>query len=165
MSDAPNDPGDSVRALLDLRLTATLGTLGDDGSILMTPIWYLYEDGLLYLPTGSGSRKVRNVQARPGVTVLIDQRRPECHRWASATGSAAILGGAEAKTINDRVRARYLTEAGEATYGRLIEGFDDVALVVTPTSWRSWNPLGLARVAREHGREMADVADWFTSWD
>jgi PPOX class probable F420-dependent enzyme len=146
-------------------LVASLGTSNPDGSIHLVPIWYLYDRGRLYLPTGSGSRKARNVVARPDVTVLIDQRHGERHRWASAEGTATLLGGDEARAINDRVRQRYLTDAGEATYGRLIEAFDDVTIVVTPRRWRHWTPGALERLAGEHGLATDDLADWFHPWD
>src|SRR5215212_317198 len=106
MPDPLREPDDAVRELLGLRLIATLGTTSDDGSILLTPLWYLYEAGRLYLPTGSRSRKARNVGALPRVSVLIDQRRPDRHRWASATGMAEIIGGDQSATINARVRQR-----------------------------------------------------------
>jgi PPOX class probable F420-dependent enzyme len=158
-------PDDAVRAFLARRLVATLGTTNRDGSIHLTPIWYLYEDGRLYLPTGSRSRKARNVVARPRVTVLVDQRHGERHAWASAEGDAHLIAGADARRVNGRVRDRYLTAAGEATYGRLIDAYDDVTIVVTPTRWRSWTPGALERLAREHGRDPDDVADWFHPWD
>src|SRR5215212_1573970 len=111
MPDPLREPDDAVRELLGLRLIATLGTTSHDGSILLTPIWYLYEAGRLYLPTGSRSRKARNIVSRPAVTVLVDQRQGDRHRWASAEGTADLLRGADAKAINDRVRDRYLTAA------------------------------------------------------
>ena len=159
------EPAAEVRDLLGLRLIATLGTTNDDGSILLTPIWYRYERGRLYLPTGSRSRKARNVVARPAVTVLVDQRRGESHRWASAEGTAELLHGAAAKAVNDRVRARYLTAAGEATYGHLIDAFDDVTIVVHPRRWRSWTPGALERLAQEHGLSRTELTDWFHPWD
>ena len=165
MPDALREPDDAVRELLDLRLIATLGTTNDDGSIHLTPIWYLYEAGRLYLPTGSGSRKARNVLARPVVTVLVDQRQGERHRWASAEGTASLLGGADAKAVNERVRARYLTAAGESAYGQLIDAFDDVTIVVSPRRWRFWTPGVLGRLARERGLSEADLADWFQPGD
>lgn len=165
MSTSPPEPSDAVRELLGLRLTATLGTINDDGTPLLTPIWYLYEAGRLYLPTGSGSRKVRNIKARPTISTLIDQRRPERHRWASATGRAEILSGEASLEINARVRARYVSAAGEATYGQLIAAYDDVTLVVTPDRWRSWNPTALDRLAAEHGLSEDQLATWFEEWD
>jgi len=163
--DALCEPEDAVRELLGLRLIATLGTTNDDGSIHLTPIWYLYEAGRLYLPTGSGSRKARNVQARPTVTVLVDQRHGERHRWVSAEGTASLLSGDASKEINERVRARYLTAAGETTYGQLIDDFDDITIVVTPRRWRFWTPAALDRLATEHGLAEGDLAGWFQTWD
>ena len=128
-------------------------------------IWFLYDDGRIYLPTGSGSRKVRNVRARPAVSVLLDQRQPARHRWASAAGTAEVLEGAAAAEVNARVRERYVSEAGEATYGNLIAGYDDVTIVVTPSRWRHWTPTSLERLAREHGLPEDDLGAWFTSWD
>lgn len=117
------------------------------------------------MPTGSGSRKARNVLARPAVTVLVDQRHGERHRWASAEGTATLLSGADAKAVNKRVRARYLTAAGESAYGQLIDAFDDVTIVVTPTRWRFWTPGALDRLARERGLSEADLVGWFHPWD
>lgn len=165
MPDPLREPEDAVRELLSLRLVATLGSTNDDGTILLTPIWYLYDAGRLFLPTGSGSRKARNIRARPAVTVLVDQRHGERHRWASAEGEAALLGGAEAKALNERVRARYLTVAGEASYGQLVDAFDDVTIVVTPRRWRSWTPGALERLASERGLSASDLAGWFHPWD
>jgi PPOX class probable F420-dependent enzyme len=163
--DPVHEPDQAIRDLLGLRLIASLGTSNADGSIHLIPIWYLYDQGRLYLPTGSRSRKARNVAARPAVTVLVDQRHGERHRWASAEGTAALLVGAESRQINDRVRERYLTAAGEATYGRLIEAFDDVTIVVTPRRWRHWTPGALERLAEDHGRSVDALADWFHPWD
>ena len=165
MSTHPPEPSDAVRELLGLRLIATLGTSNADGTPLLTPIWYLYESGRIYLPTGSGSRKVRNIQARPAVSVLIDQRRADRHRWVSATGRAEIVTGAAALDINARVRARYVSTAGEQTYGQLIAAYDDVTVVVTPDRWRAWTPSALDRLAAEHGLSGEQVASWFTDWD
>lgn len=156
---------DPVAEMLALRLIATLGTTNADGSPHLTPIWFLYDDGRIYLPTGSGSRKVRNVRARPAVSVLLDQRQPARHRWASAAGTAEVLEGAAAAEVNARVRERYVSEAGEATYGDLIAGYDDVTIVVTPSRWRHWTPTSLERLAREHGLLEDDLGTWFTTWD
>ncbi len=165
MSDRPVEPTAAVCELLQLRLIATLGTTNPDATVLLTPLWYLYDDGRLYLPTGSRSRKARNITARPGVSVLIDQRHGEQHRWASATGAATLISGAESAAINDRVRARYLSDAGEAVYGKLIADYDDVTIVVTPRVWRSWSPGALNRLAAEHGLSESTLADWFLPWD
>lgn len=161
----PAEVPDTIRELLRLRLVVTLGTVNTDGTPHLTPIWFRFDGGRLYLPTGSTSRKVRNLRARPDATVLIDQRQPACHRWALATGTASILGGAEAAAINARVRHRYVNVAGEQTYGRLIAEYDDVTVVVTPARWRSWTPTALDQLAAEHGLDGDAVSAWFEAWD
>lgn len=159
------EPTDAIQEFLGLRLIATLGTTNPDGTIQLTPLWFLYEAGRLYLPTGSASRKARNVAVRPAVSVLIDQRRPDRHRWVSATGAAEIIGGSEAAAINARVRRRYVSITGEETYGQLIADYDDVTIVVTPDRWRSWTPTALDRLAAEHGLSDDQLATWFQPWD
>jgi PPOX class probable F420-dependent enzyme len=161
----PPIPDDAVQELLQLRLIATLGTTDAVGEILLTPIWYLYQDGRLYLPTSSSSRKARNVAARPDVTVLVDQRRPDLHRWASATGTASIMGGSQAARVNEQVRQRYLSDVGEEVYGQRIADYDDVTVVVTPRAWRSWTPGALATAAEEHGIPDTELASLFQPWD
>jgi PPOX class probable F420-dependent enzyme len=161
----PAIPEDAIVELLGLKLTATLGTVNADGTLLLTPIWYLYEDGRLYLPTGSRSHKVRNVRSRPGVTVMVDQRQPTAHRWASASGAAEIMEGAAAVELNARARSRYLTDAGEAVYGPHLATVDDVTIVVTPSRWRSWLGGTASEMARAHHADEGDIAGWFTDWD
>ena len=49
------------------RFIASLGTESEDGSTHLTAVWYLFEDGCLYVATSSRSRKARNVLSRsPG---------------------------------------------------------------------------------------------------
>lgn len=165
MQQLPPEPTEAVQEFLGLRLIATLGTTNPDGAIQLTPLWYLYESGRLFLPTGSGSRKARNVAVRPAVSVLIDQRRPDRHRWVSATGTAEIIGGPDAAAMNARVRQRYVSPAGEPIYGQVIADYDDVTIVVTPDRWRSWSPTALDRLAAEHGLSDDGLTAWFEAWD
>jgi PPOX class probable F420-dependent enzyme len=161
------DPDEAGRALLALRLIATLGTLNVDGSAQVTPIWYWFnpDDGRVYIATGSRSRKVRNVRARPRVTLLVDQRRPERHRWLIASGTAEIVEGEAAQALNTRVRERYLSAAGEAAYGNWLTDADDVTIVLTPETWRSWTLSNLEAVAAERGIAPEQIPDWFLPLD
>jgi hypothetical protein len=96
---------------------------------------------------------------------MVDQRQPTSHRWASASGTAEIVGGAEAAEINARARVRYLTDAGEAVYGQHLANVDDVTIVLTPTRWRSWLGGTAANLARAHNADEAAIAGWFSDWD
>lgn len=51
---------------------ARLATLNEDGTIQLAPIYYKYEDGEFILATQIASRKTRNIQRNPNVTLLVD---------------------------------------------------------------------------------------------
>src|SRR5215217_7979710 len=82
---------ESDRAFLKLRLIATLGTHNADGSILLTPIWYVFHAERLFVGTSRASLKARNVLARPRATLLVDQRGAAGHRWVSSVGAAEVI--------------------------------------------------------------------------
>ena len=54
------------------RRIACLATEEPDGSAYLTAVWFLYEDGVVYVGTSGSSRKARNAAARPrgGVACL-----------------------------------------------------------------------------------------------
>jgi nitroimidazol reductase NimA-like FMN-containing flavoprotein (pyridoxamine 5'-phosphate oxidase superfamily) len=62
--------------ILEARHYAILATHNEDGSIHTTPVWYLFENGNLYVGSASSSRKARNAAARPAATLMIDVRQP-----------------------------------------------------------------------------------------
>ncbi len=89
----------------------------------------------LQLPTPHATRKVRNIRARPTVTIFISIESG----WVSATGPARIIEGDEAARLNQLNRERLLTDAGMKTMGLLLAAYEDNTIEVTPTRWLSWN--------------------------
>ena len=55
----------TFQGLLQGRYIATLGTENADGTIHLTAVWYVFEDGSMFIATSSKSRKARNIAARP----------------------------------------------------------------------------------------------------
>ena len=49
-----------------------LGTINEDGTIHIAPIFFKYEDGQILMATQEPSRKIRNIKRNNKVTVLID---------------------------------------------------------------------------------------------
>jgi PPOX class probable F420-dependent enzyme len=132
---------DFMRAILEGRHYATLATQDPDGSVHLTPVWYLFEKSSLYIECPSGSRKARNVAARPIASVMIDTRRPGSESWVSASGPAELIRGEGSRTINSRILKRYLTKEAleNPRIGPAFSAVDDVTICVTPIQWRSWN--------------------------
>lgn len=78
----------SHRDLLDAQ-TATIGTIGDDGSPQLTEIWFLHDDGELKTSLNTGRVKYRNLQQRPQCSLLIlDTGNP--YRYLEVRGRAEI---------------------------------------------------------------------------
>ena len=128
------------RKLIEGRHYATLATQDADGSLHLTPVWYLYRDGQLYVGANSASRKVRNAIARPTASLVVDVRIPGGERWVSGLGPVTILRGAESQKINAAIQERYLTPEAlrDPRIGPVFAAADDVTLCIRPERWRSW---------------------------
>ena len=130
---------ETLRSFLEERRYAVLATQDPDGAAHLTPIWYLFEDDRFVFGSSSGSRKVQNVQRTPSASVVVDARQPGRERWVSASGPVAVVRGDDAQAINARIRRRYLAPAAlDGAIDADLAASDDVALVLSPTAWRSW---------------------------
>jgi PPOX class probable F420-dependent enzyme len=140
-----------VSELLRKRLVAVLSTLQTDGSVHAVALWYAATDAGLVLATGSGSRKVRNLERDPRATVTLHDSRPGFEVCgASIAGHVEIVRGTEAVPLVELVHLRYVTEAGRALPAL---ASDDVAIVLTPERAFTWDERGSAAAAvlRETG--------------
>jgi Pyridoxamine 5'-phosphate oxidase len=59
------------RALLDRPITQTLGLLGPDGRVSLTPMWFDYEDDKILVNTASHRPKCEWIRKSPGLTSLL----------------------------------------------------------------------------------------------
>jgi PPOX class probable F420-dependent enzyme len=79
---------DSHRDLLDAQV-ATLATVDAAGLPQLSEVWFLHEDGELKISLNTSRFKTRNLQARPGCSVLIlDLANP--YRYLEIRGSARV---------------------------------------------------------------------------
>ena len=132
---------DSMREFLNGRHYATLATLNEDGSIHLTPVWYLFEKDCFFVETAASSRKVRNILARPQASILVDSRRKlGSEGWVSASGTAEIIRGERSKEINAKILKRYVTKAAleDPRVGPVFAAAGEVTISFTPHSWQSW---------------------------
>jgi len=115
------------------RHVAVLGTLSEDGEPVLTPIWYLYRDGLLYMRTGDESAKALNVRRDPRVTVCVQDERPP-YRSVTVYGRASVEPGQEG--LAAAISRHYLGFVGGQAYLRMgrggVEQSAEVTIVVRP---------------------------------
>ncbi len=107
-----------------------------DGPPQLSPIWYLYEDGKIYINVGRDSAKYRSLSRDPRVSICVDGGHPDAR-------SITIYGTAELILDNTTWRSdkffsifrRYIDSDEEAR--GYIEQWtletDGVLIVVTPT--------------------------------
>lgn len=151
---------DAMQEFLLRQSFVTLATHNPNGSIHLVPTWYLFDGGRLFVATWSQSRKARNVAARPQVTVTVDDR--DTAEWVSATGTAELIEGRPSAEINDRLRRKYMTEAGLEALGPLLEQAEDATIAITPRRWKAWDYQSTMLAAVENAGISFDGADgWY----
>lgn len=110
---------------------ARLGTLNEDGSIHIAPIFFIYEDGQILMASQAPSRKIRNIKRNPNVTVLIDKTEVPFK-------GALIYGKAELDfedVINKRIsifKKRLCEEDAQTYASRLSAKWPCVIIRITP---------------------------------
>jgi general stress protein 26 len=129
------------KSIIDGRNIATLATENEDGSIHLTAVWYLFEDGVFYVATSSRTRKARNIALRSNASLMIDVRKAGSEQGVSAIGKADLILDEESRKWNESIHRRYLSPEAIAdpAVGKVFEAFDDVTIRLSPTSWSAWD--------------------------
>lgn len=137
--DLLSDP--LARELLAARLIANFATLNKNGSIHLVPLWFLWRDPCLLLPTSGTTLKVRNLRRDPRATIMIDDSRGGFDlRGVTLVGDAVISSGADAASVNREIHLKYLTLEGRGlpSVDRYL-ATDDVTIAFTPRRISSWD--------------------------
>jgi general stress protein 26 len=72
----PSFTQDEMEIFLSQHRFARLGTINEDGTIHLAPIYFKYGKSEFILGTQNASRRVRNIKRNPNVTLLIDDTNP-----------------------------------------------------------------------------------------
>jgi len=131
----------NVQQLLNGRYIATIATENPNDSIHMVAVWYWFDGTMVYVATSSRSRKGRNLQSNPKVSLMIDSRDPAASFGITITGTAQILTAVLSQQRNTQVHRKYLSEAAIADprVGPVFAGWDDITVQIEPVSIISWD--------------------------
>lgn len=127
----PPMTGNELESFFETTTFARLGTLNEDGTIHLAPIFFKYEAGQILMATQVPSRKVRNIKRNNNVSVLIDTTDVPFK-------GALIYGKAELDykdIITKRVaifERRLSPEEGEEYARRLSDKWQCVIIRITP---------------------------------
>lgn len=84
---------------------ATLATVGPDGRPQLSEVWFLYEQGAVFVSLNSGRQKTKNLTRTKACSLLIlDLANP--YRYIELRGDAEISADTE-YSFADRVGAKY----------------------------------------------------------
>jgi PPOX class probable F420-dependent enzyme len=122
---------DSHLDLLTGPLTAVVTTVGADGYPQSSAMWFMWEDGRLWLSAKRWAAKYRNVEQHPGVSFIVVDPADE-FRYVEIRGTATVAEDPGCAG-RDRIRAKHGIPAGSpdpAADARVIIDIDPVRVVV-----------------------------------
>ena len=133
---------DEIDKILSMTLIANLGTIDNDGSIHLVPMWFLRIENDICIPTSRHTHKYRNLLARPHASVMIDISLTGLNlKGVLVRGKVELVDGEEARKINRMIHLKYimpeaLSDANVSSY--LYKG-DDITVKVHMDHLISWN--------------------------
>lgn len=113
---------------------AIIATNRTAGPPQLTPVWYIYEAGKLYISAGLHTAKVRNLRADPAVTICVDGGHPDA-RYVIFQGQITIIEPADPQqeAMRWRIIRHYYTDEAEARrYYESMRASPSVLLVLQP---------------------------------
>jgi PPOX class probable F420-dependent enzyme len=123
---------DSHRDLLGAQV-ATLATVGGDALPQLSEVWFLAEDDTVRLSLNTSRQKVKNLQRRPGCSLLIlDLANP--YRYLEIRGDAEIEPDRD-YAFADKLGAKYQVVDLRA---RDNPGESRVVVTIRPRRVRTW---------------------------
>ena len=115
---------------------AVVATIMPDGRPQLTPNWYLWYEGKIWVSTLDWTVKVKNVKRDPRVTICID---PAIRRqnYVQVFGTAEVIEGDVREMTLELIRKYEPTEEASLAHWEGIKE-DRVLIVVTPErmQWR-----------------------------
>jgi nitroimidazol reductase NimA-like FMN-containing flavoprotein (pyridoxamine 5'-phosphate oxidase superfamily) len=130
-----------VQQLLNGRYIASLATHQSNGSIHVVAVWYWFNGSHIYVATSTRTRKARNIQSNPRISLMIDARDPDASFGTNITGPAKFVTGEGSKKLNLEIHRKYLSASAlaDARIGPVFSAWDDVTIEITPAAVVAWD--------------------------
>jgi len=102
-------PTDVAELLTSEPLTAHIATCRD-GRPHVAPVWYLYEDGDVWIVTSG--RKLADIRVNPYVSLSIEKSERGLPEWtATLRGTASVVDDGDAfERVNERINRKYAVD-------------------------------------------------------
>lgn len=131
---------------LNRRIMARMATHRADGYPHLTPIWFVWEDGVFKHTLGAGRVHLTNLARDPRMSLVIDEDYRLEQGLAAGARSVTVRGDAELSQDPDLIRdvtykalVKYLGEADAELYLEPIMAEGRTIVTMTPTAWVTWD--------------------------
>ena len=142
-----------LEAFLDKPRMGHLATSSRNGKPRVTPIWYIYDNGLFYFTTRLGRLKGQQIQRNPAVSLSI---ATDEHPYIAvcAFGKAEIVKEDRDKWM-ERLATRYKESDVKGYLARSTPQPDRVVIALKPERVLSWHYGRGDSKRQEEGKSMA----------
>jgi len=127
---------EDLGGLLDEPLLAILATLREDGSVLLSPVWYEWRDGGFNMWVEKSNLKARHLRRDPRATIVVAESTPPL-RGVELRGTVRFDGEDVSETAT-RIASRYEDPLEAAGDVEALRG-QDVILRLEPGHLRVWD--------------------------
>ncbi|MEX2376242.1 MAG: TIGR03618 family F420-dependent PPOX class oxidoreductase [Dehalococcoidia bacterium] len=127
-----------VDGLLREAHVSVIGTVDPTGKPALAPVWHLWRDGVAYVLTSRNSRKWRNIQRNPRVSLCVDTK--ESPYRAAIVEGPADEAALDYHTLLRELAIHYLGETRGNAYADNSTSTpeDSVVLRIVPERVISW---------------------------
>jgi PPOX class probable F420-dependent enzyme len=123
-----------IEAFLREDRHAVLATTRRNGTPQLTPVWFLYEDGQLYISAGASTAKVHNLRRDPRTSVCVDGCRGD-ERYVILSGTATLVEPGEPLQQETRwriIRKYHDSDGAAQRYYDSIKDSPAALIIVSP---------------------------------
>ena len=105
---------EQLDGLLDERRLAVMSTFRADGTVLLSPLWYIWEDGGFTIGMAAADGKLKHLRRDPRVTIVVNEDEFP-YRGFEVRGQATLLDVPYGPVIR-RIARRYVGDEASAFY-------------------------------------------------
>ena len=134
---------DEIDAFLAEPRNAIVSTLNPDGSAQLSPIWFVWEDGVVYFSTTKHRLKVKNLRRDPRISFVVDDPGPP-QRTVTFRGEVHSIEEGLG-TVTERIARKYSPDG--SAYESIANTPGRVVVAFRPSRTLTWRD---AADRREH---------------
>ena len=114
-SAPPSMTDEEIQAFLAQPLVASLAVVRDNNTPQLTPIWFIYEDGVMFMSTRTYAAKVKHIRANPNVSVVVETMDAPLKNTVVTLEGKAEVQDSGVKAVVEKIYRKYIGEEGMQT--------------------------------------------------